>query len=445
MPSRTPFTSRARLALLVVAVGLSLSGLAVPAVASTGPYLIKDINNSGSSDPDELTAMSGKLYFRAQGGGKGRELWTSDGTAAGTHRVKDIRPGPRGSSPSELTVVGGLLFFSADDGAHGQELWVSDGTASGTRLVEDVHPGPGGSYPSELVAVRGELWFLADGIWVSNGTEQGTHALASLPSGMSLDAAPAAYKGRIYFGLDLCGGDVCASDGLWRSDGTTAGTKQFHFEADHIYPQEIARTTSLLYWTDSDGLNVSNGTKASTQRLLSSRAFGLTRVGQTMFFGDRDLDDNGGLWITDGTAGGTKELAEFESVPSRLALVGGKVFFSATGDELQPRALHSSNGTSQGTEAVQGCCPDHAEPIFIAGVGGVAYFSASDRSTCADGSCDDRELWRSNGTDAGTFEVADIRPGVDSSTPQFLVNVGGALFFTADDGVHGRELWRYAP
>jgi ELWxxDGT repeat protein len=52
-----------------------------------------------------------------------------------------------------------------------------------------------------------------------------------------------------------------------------------------------------------------------------------------------------------------------------------------------------------------------------------------------------RELWKSDGTRAGTRMVSDIRPGRNGSQPRDLVNVRGTLFFTADDGVHGRELW----
>ena len=74
----------------------------------------------------------------------GQELWKSDGTAAGTTLVKNIRPGSgTSSSPRELTNVNGTLFFVADDGVTGQELWKSDGTAAGTVLVRDIHPGSG--------------------------------------------------------------------------------------------------------------------------------------------------------------------------------------------------------------------------------------------------------------------------------------------------------------
>ena len=65
---------------------------------------------------------------------------------------------------------------------------------------------------------------------------------------------------------------------------------------------------------------------------------------------------------------------------------------------------------------------------------GVLFFSADDGV--------DKELWRSDGTDAGTYQVKDINPGVENSDPSYLTVVGSTLFFIADDGVHGPELWK---
>jgi ELWxxDGT repeat protein len=97
------------------------------------------------------------------------ELWATDGTASGTHLVKDINPGPESSTPRAGVVLGATLFFWADDGTHGAELWVTDGSAAGTHLVKDCYPGSNDSatLPPGGVAFGGKLFFTAispDGI-----------------------------------------------------------------------------------------------------------------------------------------------------------------------------------------------------------------------------------------------------------------------------------------
>jgi ELWxxDGT repeat protein len=157
-----------------------------------GTVLVKDINvGSDSSDASDLTNVNGTLYFQATDGVNGYELWKSDGTEAGTVLVKDINAGSSGSSIQYLTNVNGTLYFRADDGVNGDELWKSDGTAAGTVLVKDINVGSSGSSLSQLTNVNGTLYFQAnDGIngtkiWATDGTLGNTQIadMAVLPTG----------------------------------------------------------------------------------------------------------------------------------------------------------------------------------------------------------------------------------------------------------------------
>src|SRR6266542_2274859 len=172
--TRTPHAHRqpARRRLTVEALEdrcLPASGLSAALVADIVPGVV-------GSKPSDLVPVNGTLFFVANDGDHGTELWKSNGTAAGTVLVKDIRPGPGDADPQNLTSVGGkILFFRADDGVHGSELWTSNGTAEGTMLVADINPGSGGSSPLQLTDIDGTLFFAArdpsnaTALWKSDG------------------------------------------------------------------------------------------------------------------------------------------------------------------------------------------------------------------------------------------------------------------------------------
>ena len=116
--------------------------------------------------------------------------------------------------------------------------------------------------------------------------------------------------------------------------------------------------------------------------------------------------------------------------------VGGMAFFSAE-DVDRGQELWRSDGTLAGTVLLKDINPGPAfsSPAFLTNVAGTLFFSASDGTNGF-------ELWRSDGTAAGTVLVKDIWPGSSNSSPQKLTNFNGTLFFTAFDDVFGRELWR---
>lgn len=198
-----------------------------------GTFMLKDIRaNSPSSTPVSLTvldinATTSNLFFVADDGVSGSELWVSDGTAAGTKIVSDIWVGGTGSNPTNLTVFDGELYFSATDGLSGIELWKTLGGANAVELVKDINPGiDGGSVNQFFPTDKGLLFNANNGVdgvelWISDGTENGTLLLKDInESGSSFPQAKAIVNDNIL---------VIADDGvngyeMWVTDGTEAGT-----------------------------------------------------------------------------------------------------------------------------------------------------------------------------------------------------------------------------
>jgi ELWxxDGT repeat protein len=112
------------------------------------------------------------------------------------------------------------------------------------------------------------------------------------------------------------------------------------------------------------------------------------------------------------------------------------VFYFHAEDQSAENELWKSDGTGAGTFQVKniGIGVD-SDPYYLVYGEGVLYFSAY---TDTEG----RELWKSDGTQAGTVMVKDIVPDFGSSAPEDLAFFDGKLYFSADDGIHGRELWQ---
>jgi ELWxxDGT repeat protein len=130
-------------------------------VMSGTPSLVRDIapgSVSGLGFESNLTNVSGTLFFMANDGSHGFELWKSNGTCSGTTLVSNINPGSYGAVRyfgGFLTNMSGTLFFSANDGSHGYQLWKSDGTSSGTVMLSDVNTSGYGPDPEALTNVNG--------------------------------------------------------------------------------------------------------------------------------------------------------------------------------------------------------------------------------------------------------------------------------------------------
>ena len=448
-------------------------------ISNVGANLVKDINaknyESGSpmsSSPRDLTAMGSKLFFGADDGGSGAELWVSDGTAIGTRLVKDINVGVGSAAPLHLTQVGSTLYFRAHDGVNGYELWASDGTEVGTYLVKDIYAGSNSSIGTSssnvtnFTAVGSKLFFQADDgihgleLWVSDGTLLGTKLVKDIYPGINEDwarpnssdlAGLTALGSKLYFKAN----DGVHGNELWVSDGTAAGTSLFIDinvtpSGEALYsplPSGLTAVGSKLYFEADDGIHgaelwVSDGTVDGTfmndinTGVGSSSPNGFLVAGDAVYFSAYDGVNGWELWQSSASTGSAHLLHDIGMVGGNAYISGmttfkGIRYFSATDRSAGNHTLWRTDGTSEGTFQVSA---DAHGPEKLTVAGESLFFVTFNSANGA-------ELWVSDGTSAGTLMVKDINEGANSSYPRYLTALGSKLYFQASDGVNGETLW----
>jgi len=310
---------------------------------------IASFPRDAAGGPSPAVAMGGKLYFSAYDPVHGRELWATDGTSAGTHLVKDIKPGI-GSGVSDIfnlvaLAVGDMLYFRADDGASGNELWKTDGTEAGTVQVKDIQNGFYGSNPGAFAQVNGMLFFTAysgSELWRSNGTASGTQLVRTFTVATNLYG----HMGTLYFSGDV---DNTGQE-LWKSNGTFNTTERvrdlngmigaslpinFHAAGDVLYFDASTDTGWELWRTDGTQTgtvlvkDINPGSGNGTLNAYANVA--KTNLGDTLYFRATDGVNGFQLWRTTGTDASTvrvSDLPDGVDAACLFPIVGGKVLMN---------------------------------------------------------------------------------------------------------------------
>ncbi|MBV9964021.1 MAG: T9SS type A sorting domain-containing protein [Parafilimonas sp.] len=407
----------------------------------------------------QYAVLNNIAYFTANDGVHGTELWRSDGTTAGTYMVKDIKPGAGSSSITNITAANGKIYFTADTSLQAYNPWISDGTSAGTHVLSKT------AYLAGMYTDAGKkvFFFTNDGeeLWVTDGTDSGTKKIY-----IDFDfydyKQPVSAGGNFYFTLY----SPYSGRQLWISDGTQAGT---HKLRDIGFfppggPQQLTPYKGKLYFSADDGDGrkfwVSDGTTKGTHELKSNSVF-LTEFYQVIENGEPDprlaiynnafyftasdpangignqlfkysLNDTAGVVLVKNiTPGADANIQPYEIVGYK----NGVAFKVLNADSSA--TLWTTKGSDADTKQLKTFTEKNGRNLTnLYNASGNLCFEAYQSTSGF-------ELWRSNGTQSGTFLVDDILHGHASSNPYYTTSFGaGTILFSAKSDTAGIELWK---
>jgi trimeric autotransporter adhesin len=327
--------------------------------------------------------------------------------------VKDIFAGTKGACADTFSMmtVGTRTFLSANNGVVGNELWVTDGTEAGTRLVKDIYAGAVSSNPQYFMQLNNTLYFFATNaangteLWKSDGTDAGTVLVKDIYAGAFSSFFRSFSKtSTIVFNNQLFFIANTQAEGveLWKTDGTTAGT---------VLVKDI--DSGFL---DSD---------PSLLTVFNNKLYFLSK---------------GGLWQSDGTTVGTTLAKAFTTVYG-MVVYKNELFVGASVGSVDDVGLWKINGAvSTLINNINtignsfGLVSYTKNPMFIV-YGDYIYFSKR-------GAGEKTELWRSDGTIAGTSVFKTFEFGAGGYAPQNFRIANNTLMFIAKNENSSPALFR---
>jgi trimeric autotransporter adhesin len=398
--------------------------------------LVKDANTiKDGIDQFPFIAESGGLYYLGVKDEKGYELWRTDGTPDGTFRVTDLYKGGASGISIFIRTTGvdfnGKLLFVGQDNEREEGIFITDGTEQGTKVLKKfpvTTPGFWNNGNGSLTTYKDKgYFFVGSTLWSTDGTPENTLPVLTRP-GNPIDYQLTKTEEYLFFSTY---GNSTAE--LYRSDGTEAGTiKLFSFKSS-LAIGGLTVVGNKLFCAGGNGLEqfptpellVTDGTPEGTRSLKKGFVRSFKKAGGKFFFCiGREI------WTSDGTVSGTfliyshSENAFINPIEfkGKILIVLGKILLETDGTAAN---THVANDITFNANLI------HGEAVTVFN-NQLVYETFTTQTGY--------ELGISDGSAEGTL-IKDLNPGTPSSSPRSFKRYKDKLIFTATDDPHARELW----
>jgi len=414
--------------------------------------LLKDIRpGSEGSEPffeRNTMAVGNKLFFTAEEISGDESLFVTDGTPAGTIKLIDL------NDFNNLTSYNNKLIFIGRDG-NGNELWVSDGTVAGTKILKDINPGfLSGCAPASrpMIEHNGNLYFRAykgtqnkAGIWRTDGTEAGTIELNSELSSSYQNDWFTIFKDKLYFygtsNLDKPGKlhffDFSTNQ-ISMIEDSFSGANEFEM-SDLIVCGDLLYFLANFAGAVKFEPGVTDGTPSGTKLLKDLRAgdsnpFQIQCVGKKAVMANLDF-----TYTSDGTGPGTVSLGLWSD--PRVKFGPNKdtslLFFRAVKPGSIGEELYVTDGTLNGTRLVKDIEPS-TSVTAESKVNNLVWYRSKLYLTAQNTTTGPR-IWVSDGSSSGTQPLTNMADGKIVTNPNALTPFGDFIFFFGNHSGLGSE------